>query len=120
MAYATPDDYQKYGDNIIPVTDLEKSLERASDQIDSLTYNRIVAKTFERLTNFQQANITKAVCQQADFVYKYGEYLDMPIDSYSAGSISMGFTAVEGGGGIKTSESVVNLLSATGLTSRRL
>jgi|SRR5690625_1515794 len=120
MVYATPEDYQKYGDGIIPDDDLEKALERASDQIDSLTYNRIVAKTFSRLTDFQQENIKKSVCRQADFFYKYGEYLDMPIDSYSAGSISMGFSAVEGGGGIKTSESVVNLLGATGLTSRRL
>lgn len=120
MNYATEEDYDKYGDGLINVDDLEKSLLRASDQIDSLTYNRIVARGFNNLTPFQQTNIKKSVCQQADFMHQYGSYLDMPISSFSAGSISMGFKAVEGGGGIKTSESVANLLSATGLTSRRL
>ena len=120
MSYATPEDYQDYGDGIIPVDQLEKTLDRASDEIDSLTYNRIVAHKFERLTAFQQKNIIKAVCQHADFLYQYGDYLNMPIEGFSAGSISMSFRAVEGGGGIKTSESVSNLLSATGLTSRRL
>lgn len=120
MVYATKEDYEKYGDGSIPVSDLDRALSRASDQIDSLTYNRIVAKKFDRLTKFQQTNIKKAVCQQADFIHQYGDYLDMPLSSFSAGSISMGFKAVEGGGGIRTSESVNNLLSATGLTTRRL
>lgn len=120
MPYATMEDYDKYGDSLIPVDDQEKSLMRSSDQVDNLTYNRIVAHGFDNLTTFQQTNIKKAVCQQADFMHQYGSYLDMPISSFSAGSISMGFKAVEGGGGIKTSESVANLLSATGLTSRRL
>lgn len=120
MAYATPEDYQDYGDGIIPVDQLDKALDRASDEIDSLTFNRIVAKKFDRLTKFQQTNIKKAVCQHADFIYQYGDYINMPIEGYSAGSISMSFKAVEGGGGVRTSESVSNLLSATGLTSRRL
>lgn len=120
MSYATPNDYILYGKGLIPENELEKALANASDQIDSLTYNRIVAKKIQNLTEFQQTNIKKAVCQQADFVYQYGDYLEMPLSSFSAGSISMGFKAIEGGGGIKTSESVSNLLSATGLTSRRL
>lgn len=120
MPYATKEDYKKYGDGLIPVDEQEKALSRASDQIDNLTYNRIVARGFDNLTEFQRLNIKKAVCQQADFTNKYGEYLDMPIQGFGAGSISMSFKAVEGGGGIKTSESVANLLSATGLTSRRL
>lgn len=120
MVYATKEDYEKYGEGLIPDDNLDKALLRASDEIDSLTYNRIVAKKFEKLTEFQQTNIKKAVCQQADFMQQYGSYLNMPISSFSAGSISMGFKAIEGGGGIKTSESVSNLLGATGLTSRRL
>src|SRR5690625_2523750 len=120
MAYATPEDYQDYGDGIIPVDQLDKALDRASDEIDSLTFNRIVAKKFDRLTKFQQTNIKKAVCQHADFIYQYGDYLNMPIEGFSAGSISMSLRVVEGGGGVRTSESIINLLNATGLTSRRL
>ncbi|WP_336822945.1 hypothetical protein [Sporosarcina sp. USHLN248] len=118
--YATPEDYKKYGDGLIPDEQLEKALSRASDQIDSLTYNRIVAKGFDHLTPFQQTNIKKSVCRQADFFFQYGGFLNMPLSGYSAGSVSLSFNAVEGGGGIQTSEGVMNLLSATGLTSRRL
>lgn len=118
--YATPEDYELYGEGLISTEELSKALSRASDQIDSLTYNRIVATKFERLSTFQQLNIKKAVCQQADFVYKYGDFLNMPLSGYSAGSTSMSFKAVEGGGGIKTSDVVINLLMPTGLTDRRL
>lgn len=120
MSYATTDDYAKYGDDQIPVDKLKKALMKASDQIDSLTYNRIIAIGFDNLTQFQQTNVKKAVCEQADFVHKYGDYLDMPIQGYGAGSISMSFKSVEGGGGIKTNDAVINLLMPTGLADRRL
>lgn len=120
MAYATPEDYKEYGDELIPTDKLEKALSRASDQIDSLTYNRIVAIGFDYLTPFQQENVKKSVCRQADFFYQYGDFLNMPIDGYSAGSTSMSFKAVEGGGGVKTSGDVINLLIPTGLMDRRL
>lgn len=118
--YASPDDYERYGEGLIPEDKLEKALLRASDQIDSLTYNRIVAAGFDRLTPFQQTNVKKAVCHQADFHFQYGDFLNMPVSGYSAGSVSLSFKTVEGGGGIQTTDSVMNLLSATGLTSRRL
>lgn len=121
MSYATPQDYKLYGDDLIPDdANIEKLLDRASDQIDALTFNRIVAIGFENLTPFQQKNVKKAVCQQSDFVYQYGDFLNMPLSGYSAGSVSLSFKVIEGAGGIQTSEAVNNLLSATGLTSRRL
>lgn len=120
MTYATLEDYKKYGDGLIPEGNMEKALSRASDQIDSMTYNRIVAIGFDRLTLFQLTNVKKAVCQQSDFVYQYGDFLNMPLSGYSAGSISLSFKVVEGAGGIQTSEPVANLLKSTGLTDRRL
>lgn len=118
--YATPEDYKLYGDGLITAEQLDKALSRASDQVDSLTYNRIVAKGFDDLSPFQQKNIKKAVCRQSDFQYQYGDFLNMPLGGYSAGSVSLSFKAITGAGGIQTSESVINLLTATGLTSRRL
>lgn len=118
--YASPEDYRLFGDELIPTEGIKKALSRASDQIDSLTYNRIVAIGFDNLTQFQQKNVKKAVCQQSDFVFKYGDFLNMPLSGYSAGSTSMSFKPVEGGGGVQTSEEVVNLLLPTGLTDRRL
>lgn len=120
MAYATVEEYQQYGDGSIPPEQLPAALERASDQIDALTYNRIAAGGLIGLTPFQRTKVAKAVCQQADFFSAYGDYLNFPLAGYSAGSVSMSFKAVEGAGGIQTTESVTSLLAATGLTSRRL
>jgi hypothetical protein len=120
MAYATADDYDRYGSGSIPKGELDKALQRASDQIDSMTYNRIVACGFDGLTPFQRVNVTKAVCLQADFMYQYGDYLDAPLAGYSAGSVSLSFKSVEGAGGVRTTDAVIGLLRATGLTDRRL
>ncbi|BFH16507.1 hypothetical protein J6TS7_31120 [Paenibacillus dendritiformis] len=118
MTYATAADYDRYGDGLIPEEQLERALDRASDQVDTLTYNRIRKIGFDQLTPFQQLNIKKSVCQQADFVYKYGDFLNMPISGYSAGSTSMTFKAVQGAGGVQTSDEVINLLMSTGLAHR--
>ncbi|MEF2969241.1 hypothetical protein V3851_26055 [Paenibacillus sp. M1] len=120
MAYATAEDYERYGDGSIPADELDKALERASDQIDQLTYNRIVARGLNNLSPFQRSNVIKAVCQQADFSFQYGDYLSFPLAGYTAGSVSLSFKAVEGAGGIQTTEGVTGLLRATGLSDRRL
>lgn len=120
MAYATVEEYQQYGDGSIPEEELPAALEQASDQIDALTYNRIAAGGITGLTPFQQTKVKKAVCQQADFLAAYGDYLNFPLAGYSAGSVSVSFKAVEGAGGIQTTEAVSSLLAVTGLTSRRL
>jgi hypothetical protein len=120
MAYATEQDYEQYGSGVIPADKLEQVLDRASDEVDILTFSRIIGRGFGSLTPFQQQRVIKAVCQHADFSYQYGDYLNMPLSGYGAGSISMSFKAEQGAGGIQTSSSVLNLLKATGLTDRRL
>jgi hypothetical protein len=120
MAYATAADYEIYGDGSIPAEALPAALEQASDQIDTMTYNRIAATGIAGLTAFQAAKVKKAVCQQADFFNAYGDYLNFPLAGYSAGSVSVSFKGVEGAGGVQTTEAVSSLLVATGLTSRRL
>ncbi|EFM10166.1 conserved hypothetical protein [Paenibacillus curdlanolyticus YK9] len=118
MAYATADDYALYGNGSIPAAELDQALSQSSDQIDSLTYSRIVARGFVNLTSFQQLNVRKAVCQQADFAYQYGDYLNTPLAGYSAGSISLSFKSVVGAGGVQTTEAVFGLLRTTGLANR--
>lgn len=120
MAYATRDEYSQYGSAAIPSDELDKALEQASDQIDGLTFNRIAARGLASLTEFQRIRVAKAVCQQADFYYAYGDYLSFPLSGYSAGSVSLSFKVVEGAGGVKTTEAVTSLLGATGLMDRRL
>lgn len=118
MAYATVEDYKLYGNEQIPVEQLPAALERASDQIDTLTYNRIAARGFEALTPFQADKVIKAVCQQVDFYYTYGDYINSPLSGYSAGSISLSFQAATGAGGVQTTDAVKSLLALTGLTTR--
>lgn len=120
MLYADEEYYLgEYGGTTIPEEILGAILERASDQIDSMTYNRIVAVGLTGLTPFQQARIKKAVCAQADFITQYGEFTDIPLQGFSAGGISMSFSG-DRINGVATSRTVQNYLSQTGLTSRRL
>lgn len=123
MSYATPNEYEQYGGGLIPEDQLERALSRASDQIDSLTYNRIVHRGFDNLTEFQQSNIKKAVCLQADFMHQYGDMLSVPMTGFGAGSISWSFGEsgfVQGAGGVRTSQEVMGLLLPTGLANRGL
>lgn len=121
MAYADTAYYKgTYGGSTIPDTALSRQLEKASDQIDSMTYNRIAVLGFAALTEFQQAKVKKAVCSHADFIYQFGSFLGLPLSGYSAGSISLTLKTTEAGGGVKTAEEVVNLLRAAGLIDRRL
>lgn len=120
MAYVDEEFYNKYSgkitDNII------HKLERASDQIDSMTFNRIVGAGFSNLTDFQQEKIKKAVCLHVDFIEEYSEYFNSPLSGFSAGSISVTFNnnAIKTIGGITTSNEVYSLLQQTGLTCLRL
>jgi len=123
VSYATPQDYEQYGAGLIPADQLEQTLSRASDQTDALTYNRIAARGFENLTPFQQKNVKKAVCRQADFLHQYGDMLTAPMTGFSAGSISWSFGEsgfVQGAGGVATSQEVMGLLLPTGLANRGL
>jgi len=117
MAYVDEAYYSSFSGLI---TDrLLSKLEKATDQINSLTYNRIVGVGFDNLILFQQDKIKKAICIHADFMEQYGEYIDMPLSGFSAGSISVNFNAQKVNG-ITTTQEVINYLKQTGLTCRRL
>ena len=104
---------------ILDESNSEQRLERASDQIDSLTFNRIRAKGFDNLTEFQKDRIRKAVCIHAEFIEQYGDYLNMPLNGFSAGSVSVNFTS-KTFNGVSTTQEVLNYLNQTGLTCRRI
>lgn len=120
MSYVDEEYYNNFSGLITEKLDFK--LEKASDQIDSLTYNRIVGRGFENLTEFQQDKIKKAVCMHADFVENYGEYINMPFSGFSAGSISVTINGniVKNVNGVTTTNDVDSLLKQTGLTCRRL
>lgn len=77
IGYATPDYYKNvYKGNLIPDSDLEKALRKASRHIDSLTFNRIAGKGFDALTGHQQEIIQEVVCQQAEFEVENADAID--------------------------------------------
>lgn len=101
--------------------DTEKHLIQASRHIDSLTFNRIVARGFENLTEFQQ-EIIKTVCfDMANFEYENFDLINSVLQSYSINGVSMTFgnswnVTVQGGVAIR--RDIYELLCTTGLCYR--
>ena len=116
--YLDPSEYT--GD--IPAELLESKLKRACRDIDSLTFNRIVKKGFENLTEFQQELIKEAVGVHADFCYDNAELLESPLASYAINGVSMSFdrSKIVTVDSITTSNEVYGLLMQTGLCYRGL
>lgn len=118
MSYLEPIEYD--GD-LIPDNELKKALEQASRHIDILTYNRIVAVGFDKLTAYQQ-RIVKEVCKQlAEFEYENTEILSSVLQSYSINGVSMSFSAswnVTVQGGVAIRRDIYELLCTTGLCYR--
>lgn len=120
--YATAADYAQYGSGGIPAEKLEKLLHRASRQIDSLTYNRMIGLGFGNLTEFQQGIVKESCCLLADFLHDNADLLDSALSAYSINGVSMNF----GGGqmtvinGIPVRRDIYALLGQSGLCSLNL
>lgn len=119
MSYVDNTYYQEVFGGEILQGNIDRKLERSNEQIDTLTYNRIVSKGFDNLTEFQRDKVKKAICIHAEFIEQYGSYIDIPLSSFSAGSVSVSFNAQKVNG-ITTTQEVLNLLKQTGLTCRRI
>ena len=108
----------------IPDEDIERYLELAQEKIDSITYNRIVAIGFDNLTEFQKEKINKAICYQAEYIFKngYNDEDNRDISSYSVLDVSV---SVDNSGSNKTkaqrlnmSEIAYDLVHKTGLDGK--
>lgn len=121
-AYADLEYYKNdYGGNSIPDNELRRELKKASRQVDSLTYNRIVGQGFHNLTEFQQDIVREVVCTQADFVYNNAEVIDSALSGYSINGTSMQFQKgmnIHIQSGIVIKKDTYALLSQTGLCCR--
>jgi hypothetical protein len=91
-------------------------LDLASSKIDELTYNRIPARGFEKLTTFQQDKIQKATLQQAQYYDDYGTDPGA-LTGFSVSGLSM---SLGGNSGVPSgvSPGAYMLLKQTGLMSR--
>lgn len=93
QAYANVDYYKNVYQGSVMTDDdaISKALLKASRHIDTLTYNRIVGKGIENLTQFQQELIQEVCCQLADFETENADALDSILQSYSINGVSMTF-----------------------------
>ena len=119
--YVTATEYADMGYSTIGTDDLNAYLLKASRDIDTLTFNRIVAIGFDELTEFQQGIIKQVVCEQANFLYENADAIDSILSSYSINSVSMTFgtgfnVAMENG--LPVQKTVYSLLEQTGLCWR--
>lgn len=120
-AYVTAEEYTEMGYTAIPAEDLPGFLKIASRQIDTLTFNRIVARGFDKLTEFQQELIKEVVCKQASFNYENQAAIESILDSYAINGVSMKFGTgfnIEVMSGVPMQRTVYSLLEQTGLCWR--
>lgn len=92
--YADKEYYtETYGGSLIGEKELTRLLEKASRQIDTLTFCRIREIGFDRLTAFQQDQIQCVTCMLADFIYENQDELESMLSSYGINGVSMTFSS---------------------------
>lgn len=83
---------ETYGGILIGEKELTRQLDKASRQIDTLTFCRIRETGFDRLTGFQQEQIRYVTCLLADFIYENEDELESMLSSYGINGVSMIFS----------------------------
>lgn len=91
--YADQEYYtETYGGTMIGEEALTRQLNKASRQIDTLTFCRICGAGFDNLTPFQQEQIRYVTCLLADFLYENEDELESLLSSYGINGVSMTFS----------------------------
>lgn len=106
----------EYGGTSLDESIAISMLKKASHKVDSLTFNRIVGRGFDNLTEFQRDIIKEVTCAIADF--DYSTSLNNNLTSYSINGVSMSFdkSNLITVNGIEIEKDTYSLLSQTGLT----
>jgi len=110
-----------YNGTVLTEDNADEYLRKASRDIDSLTYNRIVAKGINNLTNFQKLIVGEVICRFAEFKYENKDVLNTFLNSYSIDNVSMDFANsknLKRIDGITIPTELYNHLEQTGLTCR--
>ena len=80
--YADIEYYKNTYKGTLDGIELEKALRQASEHIDILTYNRIVAIGFDNLTEYQQEIITECACLIAEWETENADVINSMLSSY--------------------------------------
>ncbi len=122
MAYADRTYYKNiFKGSIIPDDQLDQLLSASSDDVDSMTFNRIGGDSgLLSLTPFQQEKVKRAACIQADFRHDYADLLSNPLSSYGINGVNMQWdkSVLVQQGNVFTTNAALSLLRQTGLTYR--
>lgn len=99
----------------------DKYLKKASRDIDALTYNRIVYKGFDNLSEYQKEIIQEVCCEHASFLYENESILKTYLSNYSINGVNMSFGGswnVYVESGVAIDKSLYERLCSTGLCCR--
>lgn len=122
--YADKEYYEEtYRGTIIPEDELEGMLASASRHIDTLTYNRIVARGIDTLTDYQKDTVKRVCCELAEFEYENKDMIQCVLKNYSINGVSMAFGNswnVQITDGVAIRRDIYERLCSTGLCSRIL
>ena len=105
------------GSSLSSDDELNKYLQEATDDINTLTFNRIVKKGFNNLTNFQKDIIQRVCCQFADFIESILSSYSINGVSQSFGNNNLNVKVIEG---IAIPFRLYKLLGQTGLTCKNV
>ena len=110
---------EEFGGTALTAENAPTALERASDSVDVLTFNRITAAGFEALTEFQRRTIKRCVCSLAEWQHANSDALASPYKQYSINGVSAAVGAsdtVRCVSGILIPSEIFSLLKTTGLS----
>lgn len=124
MPYADAVYYKEvYGGSVIPEDELAKNLDKASRQVDTLTFCRIKGVGWSHLTPFQQEQVRISVCLLAEFLFENADELETMLSGYQINGVSMSFSGgmnTENIQGVVIRLDIYAELQKTGLCDRRL
>ena len=122
MIYVDYEYYSEtYGGKIITAEDAPKALQKASDTVDVITFNRIVERGIEALTGFQRDIVQRVVCALAEWQTQNADIIDNPYSSYSINGVSASWgtsKSVKCVGGVLIPSGLYAELVKTGLCYR--
>lgn len=124
VAYADSVYYKDvYCGELIDDDNLNKALMTASRHIDVLTYNRIVGRGIDSLTDYQRELVKECCCDMAEFEYENADMINSVLQQYAINGVSMTFGStwnVRVQDGIAIKKDIYEKLCSTGLCSRNL
>ena len=119
--YVSYQEYIERGGAVLPPDSANRYLAEASCRVDILTFNRIVVRGFDSLTEFQKEKVRNVVCKFAEFICENEDIINNYLSSYSINGVSVDFAKTRNLAecdGILIPRMLLSELTTTGLCYR--